>query len=87
MIQVDELVIALDRFDCVVCVDEDDDTAALSDCCFFTDDEDVMELLSTLCFLFFFCFLAGPSNNATSALSVPVGGGGCLIPLSRALRR
>ena len=50
-------------------------------------DVDVIIPFFFFCFFCAFCFLEGPSNIATSALSVPVGGGGKLLfPLSRELR-
>ena len=95
---VDEEVATLERLNCFVCVVAADDAASLSDCRLPKDNDDdvIFSLPSTthclLCFFFLLflsnaCFLEGPSNSATSALSVPVGGGGRLIPLSRALRR
>ena len=84
--QVEEEVTKFERLSLFVC----DGAAAVLDSCSSVNDDVIEELLSSRCFFFFFgnvCFLAGPSNSATSALSVPVGGGGFLVPPSRALRR
>lgn len=94
---VEEVTTCLEGLTCIDCdiLDGDDDAAADSDrSCWgeeVGEDDDVIGYLSSRCIFIFFlvgniCFLEGPSNKATSALSVPVGGGAFLDPLSRALR-